>query len=50
MEVNLKREEQCKFAKNGGKSVVDIMLCNKNKSDLLADVRRVETSIEIIVS
>ncbi len=51
--VELKRFKQigdmCRFAKHGGKSVCNIHLFNKSRSDLLADIRRVEQSIDIII-
>lgn len=38
-----------KFAKNGGKSVFNIILHNKDRAELLADIRRVEESLQIVV-
>ena len=38
-----------KFAKNGGKSVFTIMLHNKDRSELLADIRRVEQGLDIVI-
>ena len=37
------------FAKNGGRSVVNIFLHNKDRSKLLADIRRLEQTIDIKV-
>ncbi len=45
--INKKIGDRCVFAKNGGKSVFNITLFNKNRSDLLADIRRLETMIKI---
>lgn len=41
--------DKCKFAKNGGKSVCDVIFYSKNKSDLLADIRRAEKMLVIDV-
>lgn len=45
--VNQRVGEMCKFAKHGGTSVFNIILFNKNRSELLADVRRLEKMIHI---
>jgi biotin carboxylase len=45
--VNKKPGDRCTFARNGGVSVFNIILFNKNKSQLLADVRRLEKMIKI---
>ncbi|MCK5027917.1 MAG: hypothetical protein KAS07_05855, partial [Candidatus Pacebacteria bacterium] len=45
--INKKLGDRCYFAKNGGKSVFNIMMFNKNRSDLLADIRRLEQMTEI---
>ncbi len=45
--INKKIGDRCIYAKNGGKSVFNITLFNKNRSDLLADIRRLETMIKI---
>ncbi|MDP2684433.1 MAG: ATP-grasp domain-containing protein [bacterium] len=42
--------DQCLYAKHGGKSVFDLMMFNKERSKLLADIRRVEQTIEIETS
>jgi len=39
--------ERCKFAKNGGIGVFAIVLFNKDRSKLLADIRRVEQTLVI---
>lgn len=46
---NLKRGDQAFFARNGGVSVIDVFLFNKKRSDLLADVHRVEQTLDIRV-
>ncbi len=45
--IHKKIGDQCKFAKNGGNSVFDIILFNKDRSKLLADVRRLEQMVKI---
>lgn len=40
--------EMCNYAKNGGKSVLNVFLHNSERSRLLADIRRVEKTIEIV--
>ena len=47
--VNKEIGEMCKFAKNGGGSVVNVMLHNKDRSNLLADIRRTEQTLKITV-
>jgi biotin carboxylase len=47
MEVNKKIGERAVFAKNGGKSVFNIFLFNKDRSKLLADIRRMELFLKI---
>lgn len=42
LKVNKKVGERCLFAKNGGRSVFDIILFNPSRSELLADIRRLE--------
>ncbi len=41
--------DRVKFAKNGGGSVLDITLHNVSRPELLADIRRVEQTLKIIV-
>jgi hypothetical protein len=48
--INKKVGDRCAFAKNGGKSVFNIMLFNENRSALLADIRRLEQMIVIETS
>jgi biotin carboxylase len=45
--IHKKLGDRCKYAKNGGSSVFNIILFNKNRSKLLADVRRLEQTIKI---
>jgi len=42
--------DTCKFAKNGGSPVFDLMMFHKDRSELLADIRRVEQMVDITVS
>jgi biotin carboxylase len=42
--------DELRFAKHGGSSVVEIALFNEIRSELLADIRRMEKAIEIVVS
>lgn len=45
--VYLKKGDKCLFAKHGGKGVCDVVLFNKKRADLLADMRRAEEIIKI---
>jgi len=45
----LQKDGRVLFAKNGGKSVFDITLFNKNRALLLADIRRIEKDLQIAV-
>jgi biotin carboxylase len=47
--INKKVGDSCKFAKHGGSSVFNIILFNKDRSDLLADIRRIEQTVDIQV-
>ena len=47
IKINKQLGDRCKFAKNGGVSVFNITLFHKNRSELLADIRRLEQMIEI---
>lgn len=40
--------DMCPYAKNGGKSIINVTLHNKSRSALLADIRRVEKTIQIV--
>lgn len=48
--IKLKKGDACKFAKNGGSSVFDVTLAHKSRSAVLADIRRIETSVNIKVT
>lgn len=39
--------DQCLFAKHGGSSIFDLIMFNKDRSALLADIRRVEQTVII---
>lgn len=45
--INKKIGDRCLYAKNGGKSVFNVILFNKKRSNLLADIRRLEQMIQI---
>jgi len=45
--INKKIGDPCKFAKHGGVSVFNVIMHNKDRSELLADVRRLEQMIRI---
>jgi len=47
--INKKVGDSCKFAKHGGSSVFNIILVNKDRSELLADIRRLEQTVDIQV-
>ena len=47
IDINKKVGDKAVFAKNGGKSVFNIILFNKERSKLLADIRRLEKTINI---
>ncbi|MDB5185037.1 MAG: hypothetical protein JWN38_845 [Candidatus Saccharibacteria bacterium] len=49
LDIKIKKGELCKFAKNGGTSVFDVMLAHKSRSTVLADIRRMEKFIDIKV-
>lgn len=44
---NKKIGDQCQFAKHGGSSVFDIILFHEKRSELLADIRRLEKYVNI---
>jgi biotin carboxylase len=50
IDLNKNVGDELKFAKNGGSSVLDIILFNKSRSELLADIRRAEKAIKIEVA
>jgi biotin carboxylase len=45
--INKKVGDRAIYAKNGGKSIFNITLFNKDRSELLADIRRLEQSVKI---
>jgi len=47
--INIKKKigDMCDFARNGDDPVFDVILFNKSRSDLLADIRRLEQAITI---
>jgi len=45
--VNKQAGDSCKFAKHGGSSVFNIIMSNADRSKLLADIRRLEQTIDI---
>ncbi len=45
---NKKVGEKCTFAKNGGRSVANLIMFNESRSGLLADIRRAEKLLQII--
>jgi biotin carboxylase len=47
--INVKKKigDMCDFARNGDDPVFDIVLFNKSRSDLLADIRRLEQAVRI---
>lgn len=49
IEIKKKIGEMCDFARNGDDPVFDIVLFNKSRSALLADVRRLEKAVKIHV-
>jgi len=48
--VNKQIGDICRFAKNGGSSVFNIILFNKDRAELLGDIRRLESVVKIEVS
>jgi hypothetical protein len=50
MQIKLKKGDVCKFAKNGGSSVFDVTLAHKTRSQVLADIRRMEKFVDIRVT
>lgn len=47
IEINKKIGDRSVFARNGGRSVFNLFLHNKDRSKLLADIRRVEQLVKI---
>jgi biotin carboxylase len=52
MRVKVRKEigDRCTFAKNGGDPVLEVILFNQTRPNLLADVRRLEQSLVITTS
>jgi len=50
IEIKKKPGEMCDFARNGDDPVFDIVLFNKDRSSLLADVRRLEQNVKIHIT
>jgi hypothetical protein len=50
IEMRKKRGDRSVFAKNGGGAVFVLYLVNDSRSELLADIRRVEQTIEVNVA
>lgn len=48
IKVNKKIGDMCRFAKHGDRAVIQLLLFNKQRSNLLADIRRVEQTVEIV--
>lgn len=49
IKVNKKIGDRAQFAKNGGRAVFSVTLFNKERSKLLADIRRIEQSVVVKV-
>ena len=47
--INKKVGDRSIFARNGGRSVFNLYLYNKNRSELLADIRRLEQMVKVKV-
>lgn len=45
--INKKVGDRASFSKNGGKSIFNVFLYNKERSKLLADIRRIEKMVNI---
>lgn len=50
LEMRKKRGDKSVFAKNGGGAVFVLYLVNDLRSDLLADIKRVENTVKVIVN
>jgi biotin carboxylase len=50
IDIKKQKGEMCEFARNGDDPVFDIVLFNKSRSVLLADVRRLEKSVNIVIA
>lgn len=49
IQVNKKVGDRAVFARHGGRSIFNVFLYNENRSDLLADIRRLEKLVKIKV-
>ncbi|MDB5175611.1 MAG: hypothetical protein JWM81_469 [Candidatus Saccharibacteria bacterium] len=49
IEIKKRPGDMCDFARNGADPVFDIVLFNKSRSNLLADIRRLEQTVQINV-
>lgn len=49
IEINKKVGDRAIFAQNGGRSIFNAILYNKDRSKLLADIRRIEQMVEVKV-
>lgn len=50
IEIKKKPGEMCDFARNGDDPVFDVVLFNKDRSTVLADVRRLEQTVKIHIN
>jgi len=50
IDINKNVGDDLKFAKNGGGSIMDVIMFNVSRSDLLADIRRLEKALIFEVS
>lgn len=48
--VNKKVGDKAVFARNGGRSVFNVFLYNKDRSKLLADIRRIEQTVDVKIA
>jgi biotin carboxylase len=48
--LNVRKEpgDRCTYAKNGGDPVLDVVLFDPDRSNLLADIRRIEQNLKIV--
>ena len=48
LRVRKETGDRCTFAKNGGDPVLEVTLFSEQRSDVLADIRRIEQSLVIV--
>lgn len=48
VKVNKKKGDMCRYAKNGGKAVLELIMFNSSRPALLADIRRAEQAISAV--